>query len=53
MEALPGVEGAGVIYVLPMASADADAGFLIEGRALPRPGLTPVAWYRPVKLMTP
>ncbi len=48
VEALPGVEGAGVIYVLPMANADADAGFLIEGRPPPRPGQTPVAWYRPV-----
>ena len=48
VEALPGVEGAGVIYVLPMANANADAGFLIEGRPPPRPGQTPVAWYRPV-----
>ena len=48
VEALPGVEGVGVIFVLPMANANADAGFLIEGREPPRPGQTPVAWYRPV-----
>ena len=48
VNALPGVEGAGVIYVLPMGGDNADTGFLIEGREQPRPGQTPVAWYRPV-----
>jgi putative ABC transport system permease protein len=46
--ALPGVESAGMVYALPMAGADADASFLIEGREPPEPNQSPVAWYRPV-----
>ena len=45
---LPGVEDAGVIYVLPMGGANSDASFLIEGREPPAPNQGPVAWYRPV-----
>ncbi len=45
--ALPGVEAAGVIFVLPMGGANADAGFRIEGRPEPPPSQGPVAWYRP------
>jgi putative ABC transport system permease protein len=45
--ALPGVESAGVVFALPMAGRDADAGFLIEGREPPEANRNPVAWYRP------
>ena len=49
VDALPGVDGAGVIYVLPMAGGNADTGFLIEGMQPAGPGeRNPVAWYRPV-----
>ncbi len=48
VRALPGVESAGMVYALPMAGADSDAGFLIEGRKPPEPNQSPVAWYRPV-----
>jgi putative ABC transport system permease protein len=48
VRALPGVEGAGVVYALPLGGADADANFTIEGRPPPPPQQAPVAWYRPV-----
>jgi putative ABC transport system permease protein len=48
VRAMPGVEGAGVVYALPLGGADADANFTIEGRTPPRPQQEPVAWYRPV-----
>ena len=44
---LPGVEAAGAIFALPMGGADADAGFLIEGKTPPEPRGAWVAWYRP------
>ncbi|HSF20227.1 MAG TPA: ABC transporter permease [Vicinamibacteria bacterium] len=47
VKSLPGVENAGVIYVLPMGGNNSDANFLIEGREPPEPHRTPVAWYRP------
>jgi putative ABC transport system permease protein len=47
VRALPGVESAGVVFALPMGGADADAGFLIEGRDTAPPNRNPVAWYRP------
>jgi putative ABC transport system permease protein len=45
--ALPGVEASGAIFALPMGGADADAGFLIEGKEPPEPRGAWVAWYRP------
>jgi putative ABC transport system permease protein len=45
--ALPGAEAAGAIFALPMGGADADAGFLIEGKTPPEPRGAWVAWYRP------
>jgi len=48
VQALPGVERAGVVFALPLAGADADANFSIEGRPPPPPQQEPVAWYRSV-----
>jgi putative ABC transport system permease protein len=45
---LAGAESAGAVFALPMGGADADAGFLIEGKTPPEPRGAWVAWYRPV-----
>ena len=47
VNALPGVENAGVVHALPMGGSDSDTSFLIEGREPPAPNRGPVAWYRP------
>ena len=45
-KALPGVEKAALVSVLPLGG-DSDMSFEIEGRPLPRsPSETPVTWYR-------
>jgi predicted permease len=41
---LPGVRSAAAVSSLPLAGADSDAGFLIEGRPAPQPDQQPVAW---------
>jgi putative ABC transport system permease protein len=41
---LPGVRSAAAVSSLPLAGADSDAGFLIEGRPAPLPDQQPVAW---------
>jgi putative ABC transport system permease protein len=44
---LAGAESAGAVFALPMGGADADAGFLIEGKTPPEPRGAWIAWYRP------
>jgi putative ABC transport system permease protein len=44
VKALPGVQSAAAVSSLPLAGADNDAGFLIEGRPAPQPDQRPVAW---------
>ncbi len=44
VKALPGVQSAAAVSSLPLAGADSDAGFLIEGRPAPQPDQRPVAW---------
>jgi putative ABC transport system permease protein len=49
LEAIPGVEVASLVNVLPFSGEDTDSGFLIEGRPRPvEPGDRPTAWYRTV-----
>ncbi len=44
---LAGAESAGAVFALPMGGADADSGFLIEGKTPPEPRGVWIAWYRP------
>ena len=48
IEALPGVEGVGLVTELPLAQQSADFGFTIEGRPEPPPGQGPHADIRNV-----
>jgi putative ABC transport system permease protein len=48
VSSLPGVDSVGAVFAIPMAGADADAGFVIEGKTPPEPRGAWVAWYRPV-----
>jgi putative ABC transport system permease protein len=45
---LPGVQSAAAVSSLPLAGADSDADFVIEGRPAPQPDQRPVAWYSSV-----
>ena len=47
---LPTVEGAGIVFALPLGGNDSDSDFLIEGHPEPRPGEAPVAWFRPASV---
>jgi putative ABC transport system permease protein len=49
LDAIPGVERAALVNVLPFSGEDTDTGFFIEGRPRPvDPGERPTAWYRVV-----
>lgn len=43
---VPGVEGVGSITNLPMAGADGDTSFFVEGAAPPESGRAPAVWLR-------
>ncbi|MDA0329691.1 MAG: ABC transporter permease [Gemmatimonadetes bacterium] len=46
LSAVPGIEFAGSITNLPLAGADGDTNFFVEGATPPRPGLEPSVWLR-------
>jgi putative ABC transport system permease protein len=49
VRALPGVESAALVSVLPLSGSDTDISFLIDGRPRPaQPGDEPIGWYRVV-----
>jgi predicted permease len=48
IRSLPGVTAGGAVGSLPLAGADSDASFLVEGEPPPTPGVSQAAWVRPV-----
>jgi predicted permease len=48
MGSLPRVTAVGAVSSLPLAGADSDASFLVDGEPPPDPGLNQAAWIRPV-----
>jgi len=48
LASLPGVAEVGAVNSLPLAGADSDASFIVEGEPLPDRGTSQAAWIRPV-----
>jgi predicted permease len=48
IRSMPEVTAAGAVGSLPLAGADSDASFLLEGEPPPAPGVSQAAWVRPV-----
>jgi putative ABC transport system permease protein len=47
LQAAPGVDGAGLVSVLPFSGNDTDTTFYLEGQPEPtEPGTSPTAWFR-------
>lgn len=46
VEAIPGVQSAGIVSSLPLARSNNGTGMFVEGRPIPRPHEIPIIWFR-------
>ncbi len=46
LDAVPGVQAAGIVSVLPLSGSNTGTGLVIEGRPIPRREEIPIVWFR-------